>query len=69
MITDLRRKQCLDKLLKEAGVQPRRKGNAISELFSPYGPHAYDGYLAEYMAKRHTRKVKMATLKSDSESE
>ncbi|KAL9121426.1 MAG: hypothetical protein Q9187_002018 [Circinaria calcarea] len=42
----------LDKLLGEAGVKSRRKGNFLSELFSPYGPHAYDGYLDEYLAKR-----------------
>lgn len=63
-------KKYLDKLLSEAGVKCRRKGNLISELFSPYGPHTYDGYLDEYMAKRpmFKAKVEVASLSSSVET-
>ncbi|KAL9112407.1 MAG: hypothetical protein Q9227_003249 [Pyrenula ochraceoflavens] len=42
----------LDRLLGDAGLKSRRKGNFVSELFAPYGPHCYGGYLDEYMGKR-----------------
>ncbi|MCJ1396071.1 hypothetical protein MMC18_008959 [Xylographa bjoerkii] len=59
----------LDKLLGEAGVKSRRKGNFVSELLSPYGPHTYDGYLDEYLAKRAPSTFKETSPTSDSDSE
>ncbi|KAF7513211.1 hypothetical protein GJ744_010607 [Endocarpon pusillum] len=42
----------LDKLLGDLGIKSRRKGNFITEFFSPYGPHNYGDCLNEYVAKR-----------------
>lgn len=49
--------QYLDGLCKDAGINSRRKGNAVSELFSPYKPEDFNGFLDEYMAKRQVPKL------------
>ncbi|KAF6240609.1 hypothetical protein HO173_001280 [Letharia columbiana] len=46
----------LDGLCEDAGINPRRKGNFLSELFSPYRPEDFRGFVDEYLAKRPPRK-------------
>ncbi|KAI1918032.1 hypothetical protein LOZ53_000038 [Ophidiomyces ophidiicola] len=61
----------LDRLLGDMGVQSRRKGNFISEFFSPYGPHNYADCLKEYAAKRvrRGRGASQKIVSSNSESD
>ena len=48
--------QYVDGLCEDAGINPRRKGNFLSELFSPYRPEDFRGFVDEYLAKRPPRK-------------
>jgi len=45
----------LDTLLKDAGINSRRKSNFITEFFSPYKPQDFAGFLDEYMSKRQIK--------------
>jgi dimethylaniline monooxygenase (N-oxide forming) len=45
----------LDGLLRDMGVKSRRKGNFLSEFFSPYGPDVYANCMEEYKAIRLAR--------------
>jgi hypothetical protein len=40
----------LDMLLRDLGLQTRRKGGVLAELFSPYGPEDYRGVNEEWAA-------------------
>jgi hypothetical protein len=47
-----------DMLLKDIGVQNKRKASLLRELISPYTPKDYDGVLEEYGQKnQHKQKV------------
>lgn len=42
-----------DKLLKEMGGNPIRKGNPFSEYFMPYEPADYDGIMSGALRKEN----------------
>ncbi|KAJ1337157.1 dimethylaniline monooxygenase (N-oxide forming) [Microdochium nivale] len=42
----------VDSLCKDLGIKSRRKGNPVSELFSPYRPEDFNGFIDEYLASR-----------------
>ncbi|KAL9127725.1 MAG: hypothetical protein Q9217_003455 [Psora testacea] len=46
----------VDSIFKDLGLESRRKSNAVAELFSPYHPHDFNGFVDEYLAKRDVRK-------------
>jgi hypothetical protein len=42
----------VDMLLKDIGIQNKRKASLLHELVSPYTPKDYDGVLEEYEQKK-----------------
>jgi dimethylaniline monooxygenase (N-oxide forming) len=42
----------LDTLLRDLGINSRRKGNLFAEFLAPYGPSSYANCMDEYVAKR-----------------
>ncbi|KAI4201020.1 MAG: hypothetical protein LQ346_002262 [Caloplaca aetnensis] len=42
----------IDTLCKDLGISSRRKSNAIKELFEPYKPEDFRGFVDEYLAGR-----------------
>ncbi|MCJ1356958.1 MAG: hypothetical protein MMC33_006954 [Icmadophila ericetorum] len=42
----------IDSLFGDLGLESRRKSNPIAEIFSPYHPHDFNGFVDEYLAKR-----------------
>jgi dimethylaniline monooxygenase (N-oxide forming) len=43
--------QYVDTLFNDLGLEAKRKSNYAAELFSPYGPGDYSGFIDEYLAK------------------
>ncbi|KAL9030783.1 MAG: hypothetical protein Q9196_001133 [Gyalolechia fulgens] len=41
----------IDTLCKDLGITSRRKGNWLAEIFSPYKPDDFDGFIDEYLVK------------------
>jgi len=48
--------QYVETLCKDLGINSRRKSNPISELFSPYKPEDFNGFVDEYLEKRRREK-------------
>ena len=44
--------QYIDSLFKDLGLESRRKSSAVAEIFSPYHPHDFNGFIDEYLAKK-----------------
>ncbi|OCK75780.1 FAD/NAD(P)-binding domain-containing protein [Lepidopterella palustris CBS 459.81] len=42
----------VDTLFKDMGLVSRRKSNLFAELFSPYKPEDFNGFIEEYLSKR-----------------
>ncbi|KAI0157188.1 FAD/NAD(P)-binding domain-containing protein [Hypoxylon sp. FL1284] len=42
----------IDSVFADLGLSSRRKSNIIAELFSPYHPRDFNGFIDEYLAKR-----------------
>ncbi|KAL9028250.1 MAG: hypothetical protein Q9196_003362 [Gyalolechia fulgens] len=45
-------RQYIDTLCKDLGISSRRKSNAFKELFQPYKPDDFNGFVDEYLAER-----------------
>lgn len=41
-----------DTLCKDLGLNSRRKSNFFAELFAPYKPQDFNGFIDEYLAKK-----------------
>jgi len=46
-------------LLNDLGLECHRKGGALAEIFSPYGPDDYIGLTSEWMAKQASGELHM----------
>lgn len=47
----------VDTLCKDLGINSRRKPNVLAEIFSPYRPEDFNGFIDEYMLKRLNESV------------
>ncbi|TAQ89188.1 hypothetical protein B7494_g2487 [Chlorociboria aeruginascens] len=47
--------QYVDVLCRDMGINSHRKGNMVSELFSPYQPEDFNGFVDEYLDKRQRK--------------
>ncbi|KAF2846075.1 putative dimethylaniline monooxygenase [Plenodomus tracheiphilus IPT5] len=45
----------VDTLCKDLGINSYRKSNAVTELFSPYRPEDFNGFIDEYFANRKVK--------------
>lgn len=45
----------LDRLLRDLGLNTQRNGGKITDFFTPYGPHSYQGVVDEYLTVRKLR--------------
>jgi hypothetical protein len=48
----------IDSIFKDLGLQSRRKSNFIAEIFSPYRPDNFNGFVDEYLQNRDRRLVR-----------
>lgn len=55
-------RQYVDTLCKDLGIESYRKNNPISELFSPYKPEDFDGFVDEYLANQQAQKEDNSSL-------
>ncbi|KAF2811310.1 putative dimethylaniline monooxygenase [Mytilinidion resinicola] len=53
----------VDTLCKDLGINSRRKGSFYGEIFSPYKPEDFNGFIDEYLEKQG--KAKPAALKAN----
>ena len=49
--------QYVDILCKDLGLNSRRKSNFISEIFAPYKPEDFNGFVDEYLDSRAPAKA------------
>jgi hypothetical protein len=47
--------QYLDSLCRDMGLNSRRKSNFLSEIFSPYKPEDFNGFVDEYLAMKNSK--------------
>ncbi|KAL8861944.1 MAG: hypothetical protein Q9178_001814 [Gyalolechia marmorata] len=47
----------IDSLFEDLGLQSRRKSNFVAELFSPYQPHDFNGFIDEWLDGRTSMSV------------
>lgn len=47
-----KRNKYVDTLCKDLGINSRRKSNPVAEIFSPYGPGDFNGFIDEYFANQ-----------------
>lgn len=48
----LTKMQYIDSIFADLGLNSRRKSNPLSEMFSPYHPHDFNGFVDEYLSKK-----------------
>lgn len=50
--------QYVETLCKDLGINSRRKRNMITELFQPYKPADFEGFIDEYLARDTSDQMK-----------